>query len=265
MFQQRLSSFKPADQAQPGTADELGPYPADVDNNPTQQRILERALRAVTIVSVIEGLIIVALICLIIAVLPLKQVYPYLVTFRDKGQQIVAIEPLATDAPGIEYATEASVRDYVVQRHSFVPVNSHMDAQWGEGSRLASMTDPEEYSEFDVAARVERTRMMESGYSREIRVESATMIQPDTWQVNFTSYDSLGGHNGTLTASTSESMNSVSGQQSLLEADLNPKSTSRRWLATMTIDYRPEQVSYDQRLLNPLGFTITDYSVTGRN
>lgn len=265
MFQQRLSSFKAEAQPQPGTADDLGPYPTDVDNNPTQQRILERALRAVTIVSVVEGLIIVALICLIIAVLPLKQVYPYLVTFRDKEQQVVAIEPLAKDAPGIEYATEANVRDYVTQRHSFSPVNSHMDAQWGEDSRLAAMSDPEEYREFEQASQVERTRMMASGYSRQIRIESATMIRPDTWQVNFTSYDSLGGHNGTLTASTSQTMDSSSGRQTILEADLNPKATSRRWLATMTVDYRPDQVSYDQRLLNPLGFTITDYSVTGRN
>lgn len=264
MFSNKNSHFKDATPL-PQQGDDLGPYPADVDNNPTQQRILERALRSVTIVATVEGLIIIALVWLIIAILPLKEVYPYLVTFRDEDQQVVAIEPIATDAPGIEYATESSVRDYVVQRHSFRPVQTHMEAQWGEGSRLSAMTEPQEFKEFTQAADIEKARMMQSGYSREIKIESATMIRPDTWQVAFTTYDSLGGNNGTLTANPSQSMDSSTSKTDIMTADLTPKSNAKRWLATMTIDYQPQNITYDKRLLNPLGFTVTDYSVTGRN
>jgi type IV secretion system protein VirB8 len=264
MFQPRRESFKP-EAANAPHGDDLGPYPADVDNAPTRQRILERALRAVTIVAVVEGLIVVALVCLLIAVFPLKEVYPYLVTFRDNQEQIVAIEPLAKDAPGIEYATELNVRDYVTQRHGFMPVNSHMDAQWGPESRLAAMTEAEEFKEFEQAATLERERMMASGFSRQIQIESATMIRPDTWQVSFTTFASLGGHNGTLTANPATTLDQSTQRQDVMQANLDPTSKQRRWLATMTIDYRPDQVSYDRRLLNPLGFTVTDYSVTGRN
>jgi len=245
--------------------DDLGPYPADVDNNPTRQRVLERALRNVTISTAILGFVCVALVMLLITVFPLKQVYPYLVTFKGNENQVVAIEPISTNAPGIQYATEANVRDYVVQRHSFVPINTRMDAQWGAESRLATMTDGEEYKEFTQAAELERTRMMSAGYTRQIEIESATMIRPDTWQVAFQTFDSLGGNAGTLTADPATVLSSRDSRTSLLEADLTPRTNTKRWLATMTVEYRPQQISYDKRLLNPLGFTITDYSVTGRN
>lgn len=262
MHLNRKSDFRPA-----GTrdGDDLGPYPSDVDNNPTQQRILERALRAITIVATVEGLIIVALVMMIIAIFPLKEVYPYLVTFKGNEQQVVSIEPIAVDAPGIEYATEANVRDYVVQRHAFKPVETAMDAQWGPESRLAAMTEKAEFKEFETASELEKARMMQSGFSREIKIESAAMIRPDTWQVAFTTYDSLGGHNGTLTADPTQSVDPAQGPTAIMTADLTPRSTPKRWLATMTIDYHPQNITYEKRLLNPLGFTVTDYSVTGRN
>ena len=262
MFQNKPTAFQPA--PMPVQGDDLGPYPADVDNSPTRQRVLERALRAVTIVAVVEGLVVVALICCLIAVFPLKQVYPYLVTFRDNQEQIVAIEPISTTAPGIQYATEASVRDYVNQRHSFAPVNSRMDAQWGPDSRLAVMTAESEWKDFEMASATERAKLMSSGYSRQIRVESATMIRPDTWQVNFTSFDSLGGYNGTLTRNPEVSVGQAPASTNIMDMDLSTKSDERHWLATMTVAYEPDRVSYDQRLLNPLGFTVTDYSVTAR-
>ena len=47
--------------------------------------------------------------------------------------------------------------------------------------------------------------------------------------------------------------------------DLVPQAATKNWLATMTITYEPQAVSYDKRLLNPLGFTVTDYSVVARS
>ena len=135
---------------------------------------------------------------------------------------------------------------------------------WGPDSRLAAMSSLQEYGEFQDASKIERTRMMDSGYTRQIRIESATMIRPDTWQVNFTSFDSLGGAGGTLTGSTLNAMNDSDSGKDIMTADLTPKLNARNWLATMTIEYEPSRVSYDKRLLNPLGFTVTDYSVTAR-
>jgi type IV secretory pathway component VirB8 len=248
------------------TGDDLGKYPGDIDNSPTRQRVLERAMRLMTIGLGASALINVALTALVISIFPLKQVYPYLVTFREGDEQVVALQPLMEDAPGIQFASEANVRQYVKQRHTFAPVNSFMDMQWGPDSQLAAMTAPEQYAKFETAAQLERSQMMTAGYTRQIEIESATMIEPGTWQVAFTTIDSLGGNGGTLTANPSTSITSEQpGQPSVAAVAPATQSSTKRWLATMTVVYEPQMVSYDERLLNPLGFTVTDYSVVARS
>ena len=246
--------------------DDLGPYPGDVDNEPTQQRILERALRNVSIATLVSGMMNIALVMALVSVFPLQKVQPYLVTFKNQDNQVVSIDPLATDAPGILYMTEDNVKDYVVQRHQFVPIASHMEAQWGKDSRLAARTERELYDKFEKASKLELEKMMTGGYTRRIEIESVNRLSEDTWQVNFKTHDSLGGKNGTLTADPSQVLaaSRTNDPNAVLNANLTPTETVQGWVATMRVEYTPTKVTYDKRLLNPLGFTITDYSVTAR-
>ena len=248
-------------------ANDLGPYPEKVNSSPSKQTTTERALRMTTIGLGVSAASNIAFVSLIIAMLPLKEVYPYMVTFKESDDQVVALEPISTSAPGIQYATEANVRQYVKLRHSFSPVNSIMDAQWGPASMLAAMTDEQAFGKFTQSSGAERAQLMQLGYNRQIEIESATMIRPDTWQVNFTSIDSRGGAGGTLSSGilTQDSSSAEADPMASIQASMVPASTTRRWLATMTINYEPQRVSYDERLLNPLGFTVTEYSVTERN
>ena len=255
--------------------DDLGPYPADVDSNPTKQRVLERALRMTTVGLGVSATANVALVALIIALLPLKQVYPYLVTFKESDEKVVAIEPLTADAPGIQFATEANVRQYVKLRHTFSPIESFINTQWGPDSQLAAMSDAGEYSKFAEAAVQEKTQMMTRGLSRSIDIESATMVRPDTWQVAFTTTETPGGNEGTLTASPATGaaqrpsvtggFGTGDGVGGVPMINVNPPKVTKRWLATMNIAYQPQRITFDKRLLNPLGFTVVDYSVIERN
>ena len=254
------------------SGDNLGPYPANVDDSPTQQRVLERGLRNVTISLGISGMMNIAMISFIIAMFPLKEVQPYLITFKDQSNQVVSIDPLAIDAPGIAYATEDNVRDYINQRHSFTPVASAMTAQWGPDSRLAARTLKPLYEKFEGAMKTEQTRMMTQGFTRRINIETVNQLRPDTWQVLFETQDSLGGSGGTLTADPTRQQQSGTAnvgsgmvtQETLLQGDLTPQIATQKWVATMTIDYQPQNTTYEKRLLNPLGFVVTDYSVTAR-
>lgn len=246
--------------------DDLGPYPSEVDNEPTQQRILERALRNVSIATLVSGMMNIALIMTLLTMFPMQTVQPFLVTFKNQDNQVVAIEPLSMDAPGILYMTEDNIRDYVIQRHRFVPVATQMEAQWGSDSRLAARTEKELYGKFQNSSRLELEKMMTGGYTRQIEIESVNRLSEQTWQVNFKTYDSLGGVNGTLTSDPSRALagTQASNQGDLLRADLTPTSTTQNWVSTLRVEYLPQEVTYDKRLLNPLGFTVTDYAVTAR-
>lgn len=246
--------------------DDLGPYPADVDNEPTQQRILERALRNVSIATLVSGMMNIALIMTLVTLFPLQRVQPFLVTFKNQDNQVVAVEPLSMDAPGILYMTEDNVRDYVVQRHRFVPIASQMEAQWGKDSRLAARTEKELFAKFEQSSKLELEKMMTGGYNRRIEIESANRLSDDTWQVNFKTIDSLGGKNGTLTADPAQALNNAAQRDpnAIINANLTPQDTIQNWVATMRVEYVPQEITFDKRLLNPLGFTITDYAVTAR-
>ncbi len=246
--------------------DDLGRFPAEVDNNPSKSRSHERALRAVSIVAIVSSMTTVALSMLLITLFPLRQVVPYLVTFKDKEQQTVNIEPISIDAPGIVYATEDAVRDYVTQRHSFVPIEATMKAQWGADSRLAARTTSQLYSKFADAAKNETQQMMTAGYARTVEVNSVQRINEDTWQVNFTTKDSLPTMGGTLTGDpqfgSQPSTGSGFGTPGNPTEPVVSQVNDQQWIATMRVEYQPQRVTYAQRLLNPLGFTVVDYSVS---
>lgn len=250
--------------------DDLGPFPQEVDSNPSQSRTQERALRAVSIVAIVSGMMNIALIMLLIMLFPLQKVFPYLVTFKSQDNQVVTIEPMEVGAPGMLYATEDSVRDYITQRHSFTPIEAVMKAQWGPGSRLAARTTAELYQKFQDPARAETERMMTAGYSRTVDINSVQRIASDTWQINFTTVDTLPTAGGTMTPPGLPLPQNPDGQsfaaaQAAAQQTPVPSVSKQTWIATMRVAYSPQTVTYDKRLLNPLGFTVTDYSVSRRD
>lgn len=247
--------------------DDLGPFPSNVDSNPSAGRAQERALRIVGLVAVISGLCNVAFIMLFATLFPLQKVYPYLVTFKAKDQQVVSIEPMSLGAPGMVYATEDNIRDYIVQRHSFVPIRDRMTEQWGANSRLAARTSMDLYQRFAQASKAETEQMLRSGYTRNIDIKSVQRLSGgpsgETWQVNFDTDDTLPTNNGTLSANPTfiASGANPTGTGNAVLSSVSP-TQKQSWVATLRITYLPQRVTYDKRLLNPLGFTVTDYSVT---
>lgn len=266
----------PADERAP---DDLGRFPAEVDGSPSRARTTDKALRAVSIVAIVSAMMNIALIMLIITLFPLQKVYPFLVTFKNQDNQVVKIEPMEVGAVGMDYATEDAVRDYVTQRHSYVPVESAMIAQWGPASRLAARTESTIYQKFLEASKTESERMMAAGYKREVSINSVQRIARDTWQVSFVTMDVPQTSMGTLlppnltrssgTAAPSTSVPDVNagggfgaGNIAAPAPEMEVQGERKNWVATMKVTYLPRSVNYGQRLLNPLGFTVTDYSVT---
>jgi len=253
--------------------DDLGRFPAEVDNSPSRSRSQERALRAVSIVAIVSGMMNVALIMLVFTLFPLQKVYPYLVTFKSQDNQVVSIDPMNITAPSMQYVTEDNVRDYVVQRHSFVPIEATMKAQWGVGSKLWTRTIPELYQTFADPARAETQKMLQAGFKRSVDITSVQQVSADTWQVNFLTTDAVPTTGGSMMGGsfgnggvTQDQAMGIPPQPYAQGAVTGPSPTlpptgRQTWIATMRVAYQPQRVTFDKRLLNPLGFTVTDYSV----
>lgn len=241
--------------------DDLGQYPDNVSDQPSYVRAIERTLRAVTLVAVISGLINVAQIMLLITVFPLQKVVPFLVTFKSQDSQVVKVEPLQANAQTMRYASEDSIRQYVTLRHKVIPDYAIMNGQWGPGSRIAAQTALQAYQDFRKSSEDELKQLVSQNYTRDVQINSVTLLPGGTWQVAFTTIDHSAGQvlpapsTGAFGASATATNPGV----------VQPGESRQEWLATLRIAYQPQRVQFNDRLLNPLGFTVTDYSVTRRS
>jgi len=241
--------------------DELGEYPDNVSDQPSYVRAIERTLRAVTLVAVISGLMNVAQIMLLLTVFPLQKVVPFLVTFKSQESQVVKVEPLEADAQTLRYASEDNIRQYVALRHKVTPDFAVMNEQWGPRSRIAAQTTADAYQNFRKAADDELKQLVSQNYSRDVQINNVTALPGGTWQVSFTTIDHSAGQVIPAPATGSFGTNTIGQQPGIVQSG----ESRQEWVATMRIAYQPKRVAFNDRLLNPLGFTVTDYSVTRRS
>lgn len=271
-----LAKTGAVDPVAPAT-DDLGKFPAEVDSNPSQSRSQERALRAVSIVAIVSAMMNIALIMLVITLFPLQKVFPYLVTFKNQDNQVVNIEPLDITQPSLVFATEDNVREYVSLRHTFIPNKELMEARLGAGSKLYARTSQELYRAFASPTVDESKRMLAAGIKRDVEINNVQRLPQsggagETWQVNFTTRDSVPTVGGTLSGGTLSNPTPQAerlagfgvqpGEASGVVPTVAPAVTEQTWIATLRVNYEPKRITYDQRLINPLGFTVTDYSVS---
>lgn len=214
----------------------LGPYLTENDipgNGHRRERMTNRVLVVVCgvtmLIAMVEGLAIVEL-------LPLYKVVPVFVQFSDKSDQVVRIEPPTGRIPSIAILTEANVRDYVKQRNEISPDANETIDRWGGKIRI--MSSESVYNTFMAETKPVYEEIRAGNFTRQIEIKSVLRTTPGYYQVEFVAYDH---------------------KQGTGLSDANDTKSS--WIAQMRVSYESKQVSLDQRFLNPLGFTITEYSV----
>ena len=222
----------------PGGEDVLGPYPAARNVPALEGRRYLWTARAFAIGMFLSICLNVVLGFAIASLAPLVRVEPMLLTLRDKSEQIVRIEPFTKGAKGFDVMTEALVRDYVLSRHEIVLDEAEMRRRWGGQGLVAFRSSTEEYLRFvrDTSPKYEELRPKR--IVRSVHIHRTSKIAEGYWQAEFSTIDS--------DSSGVKLMETV-------------------WVASLTITYIPREVNWENRFMNPLGFTVTDYSVTPKS
>lgn len=211
-----------------------------VVENATEKRYLwtARAFAIVFAVSLCCNLI---LTYVIMTIIPLYRVEPYLFSFADKGEQIYHIEQVQK-IYDYKYLTEIFVREYILLRNTFVNDEGEMKERWEPGSNLQEMSSANVYKEFREKMALKAMELIrQHNLTRNIRIVSATEVGPKNrgmgWQVEFRVED--------MTPEKETPQVSV-------------------WVANLTIRYVSKKVRFGERLKNPLGFTVVEYSQVER-
>ena len=192
-----------------------------------------RAFAIITAVSICCNLI---LVLAIAQVIPLYRVEPFLLTFQNKEEQIYNLKPLGRSFSDSKAVTEVFVRQYVLMRSSFGRDVTEVEARWLPGGSIQEMSSPSVYDDFlkntaNRALDVMRKRHL----TRDVRVLTVNELGANIWQVEYET------------------------------RDMYPDSRTPEvnyWTASLKVTYRHKTVKYKERLKNPVGFTVINYSLS---
>ena len=192
--------------------------------------------RLSTICAVVLGLTVIALICLIIVLFPLKEVQPMLVTLKDKGEQVVRIEPLERNEKAQILLMETLSRQYVSLRET-IDLQTE-EVRW---KHLSLMTGSQLNEEFMSLMKPENQdspfkKRQEEQVTREIQILSSTSLAPSAPNIFQVEWISRDRHKG-----------QIIGQG--------------HWISTLTVSLEPHEVSLEDQYINPIGFTVTHYTL----
>ncbi len=160
---------------------------------------------------------------------PLKRVDPMLVSFSDKNEQVVQIQPFPRGTEGFNAMTEKMVGEYVKIREEILPDDAEMAERYS--TYLFNRTTNAQFGLFQTEASKRYTEFRAGRLSRYVDIIVVNR-QGAGYIVEYTTtdIDNTGRERQKLT-----------------------------WQATLSVDYQPRQVTYSEQYVNPLGFIVTDY------
>lgn len=237
---QELGGQPVADAAAAAPRDELGSYPTknDVLNNRARRDHLSFRLCLILI-----GILLVSNLVLgniVLMLLPLYRVVPFFVTFSDKADQVVRIDPPAGTMASFDILTEVNVRDYVKMRNTIGGDMIENRNRWLNRIRL--MSSPDVFEAFEREIQPVVAAAIEGKFTRSIVINSVLAVEPGYYRVEFEAIDQRIG----------------SGFADTTERTLP-------FVADLRVINVPANVAYEQRFENPLGFTVIGYTVARRS
>ncbi len=175
----------------------------------------------------------------IMQLIPLYRVVPFFVTWSDKSDQVVRVEPPTGNLKSLAILEEANVREYVTMRNTITDDPQRTVYQWGTIVRL--MSSKPVYDQFLAETKPVYDSLKERRFTRSVSLKSVLKIQSGYWQVEFDVIDRRIGSG--LTDGGDE---------------------RRTFVAQLRAQNVEQSISYDNRFLNPLGFTVTAYTVASK-
>jgi type IV secretion system protein VirB8 len=191
--------------------------------------------RFLTIIVVVQSFVIVGMATSYVFLFPLKEKIPIIVEFSNGTNNFAIVqkgnEEIRSNANLIEmlltrYVTDRETVDKITEEPIRYP-------------RVMAMSSPTLGADF---RRTYGDKTMglyfKEGFKRSIRVTRSSSLAPGVFQLEFVATDTLDGRGG---------------------------ENKSEWVATMDYGFSDQLVKYDERLLNPVGMFISEYTLSRRS
>lgn len=168
----------------------------------------------------------------IVIMMPLKKLEPFLITLKDKKDQIVKIEPLEKSMPARKLIIESMAGDFVIQKETVDLISEEARLL-----KVKAMSSPSLWGEFEQLlsspqSPIKQARMR--AIKSKVILNTVSWIADDRLYVDLTRIDSQNDHEV--------------GRKSLI--------------VTLAFEEKETALSYEDRYLNPLGLQFTQYDLS---
>jgi len=178
--------------------------------------------------------------CCLVALFPLKEIRPMMVSFSDKQNQVVRIEPLMRDVQGLNLMVEKLLMRYVDLRETIDGITESKRFQ-----EVSNMTSPGLWDEFWGLMKTDNPKSPLRAFStsrmtRSVHVErclSLAATAPNTYRIEWVSVDSRQGQ----------------------------EVSRQNWITTIAVKFEEKEVRYEDQYINPLGLTVTHYTIAKKD
>jgi type IV secretory pathway component VirB8 len=214
--------------------DQLGVYPTAVRVPALEGRRYLWTTRVFALgfyLSMIMNIILVFTIFYVM--LPLKRVEPFLVTFSQKEDQVVRIQPLNVNSSGVDVLIEAMAREFVRVREEILTDQEEMRRRWVDYLKTRMLK--EDYAAFLNRVDAPFQELVERGISRKVEIERVARSSQNHIEVSYKTLDQDRSGRTLLTTN---------------------------WVARLKIGFVEQEVTDQEKYNNPLGFMVFDYSVS---
>ncbi|MFN7755046.1 MAG: VirB8/TrbF family protein [Holosporales bacterium] len=210
--------------------DKMGAYPADVSVPALEGKRQLFTTRVFALAFTVSMLLNVVLAFTLSVLMPLKRVEPFLLTFSDKSQQIVRVEPISKDASGFQLLIESMANEFVKIREEVIFDEQEQQRRWTQYIR--PRVPQRDFEAFLKEMADVYPKLRDAGLGQTVEIVRTQRVSQNTIEVYFdvTAVDRRG---------TVKSRDS--------------------WIARISFGFRQQAVSLSEQYLNPLGFTVLNY------
>ncbi len=192
--------------------------------------------RAFCVVGILALLANILLLVALGSLQPLTRIQPFLINIQDKDQQVIDIVRPKLENFNRKQLEESYVRQYILARYTIGSDLEELKRRWGVGGIIDLMTQRSYYEAFVAQEMNDAMRLAEDeGMTREVMIQSALKDDAkNQWIVKFL----------LTTKRQRSSEKDIRNLQAKLEVNFQTVRKGMNW---------------EQRLKNPLGFTVTNY------
>ncbi|SEP43202.1 type IV secretion system protein [Nitrosovibrio sp. Nv6] len=163
---------------------------------------------------------------------PVKVIEPVYIEFQSSGNTVARIERVGDSITRRAVVVGAESRRYVVDRETVDKVTESV-----RYPRVFAMSGPALAAAFRNQYGGKDGLLQREGFKREVEVTRDSTLGEGIHQVEI------------ITRDTDK---------------MKPAPVIQHWVVTLTYDFHDQQASYDDGLLNPLGFVVSEYTISRR-